>query len=147
MTPLVAVKGRVVAFNGAPYSTDSSDDTGWNSATSNGARLLANLLLFKGVVQPQCNATFVCFFKLTHTINEAQIRVLICHSTGTDAANAVQTILATSALFAIVDVQDCRMSTPTAAALSSYHIVMAWSGGRFENNTALGDVLVNTVFC
>lgn len=56
-TPLVAVKGRVVAMNAYPFSTDSGIG-GWNSTDENGARLLANLLLFKGVLQPRNNVAF-----------------------------------------------------------------------------------------
>jgi hypothetical protein len=61
-TPLIAVKGRVVTLNAAPYS---SAGVGWNNATSNSARLLANLLLFKGVVQPKCNVKFSIILEFT----------------------------------------------------------------------------------
>lgn len=59
-TPLIAVKGRVVALNANPFSSDSGNNGGWNSTASDGTRLLANLLLFKGTVQPTCTLSLCC---------------------------------------------------------------------------------------
>lgn len=73
---------------------------------------------------------------------KAQIRALICHATTTVAADAVQTLLATSALFETVDLIDCGKQIMNISVLLKYHVVLAWSGNVFFNSFALGNVLV-----
>ncbi|MBX3380031.1 MAG: hypothetical protein KF805_08035 [Phycisphaeraceae bacterium] len=108
------------------YPTSSDINPGYWSTATDGAKIMANALLY--VIRPK---VLICA--------AAALNNSIVDPRFTDPRNKILSI----GVFSAVDLYDANLATPTLAELQKYDVVLTWNNVSYKDPVALGNVLAD----